>query len=151
MRDEDRILRNLKLKQDAFFRATDREGMTLSWWSAETGIPAGTLASYKITNGREPSVMGLATFVKLVASLPAQHIHLASLLIEDSGCFIAQADSRGAEWLALGEKACAFGAKVMRYQASDNHIDHIEAGDLRHDLIEFVTVGTGALGEGGGA
>lgn len=147
MPNSDQVSSNLKLKQDAFFNATKREGMTLAWWSAETGISVDTLRTYLVSERREPAIMSLATFIKLVAALPGQYRHFASLLIEDSGCFISQSDPRGAAWLELGEKACAFGAKVMRYQASDNFIDHVEAGDLRTDLIEFVTVGTGALGE----
>ena len=145
MRDEDPICRNLKVKQDAFFRAAEREGFTLAVLSADTDIPVGTLASYRSTQAREPSIMSLATFVKLAAVVPPR---LSSLLIEDSGKLVAARDGQDATWLRLGERAGAFAAKVCRFQSTDGHIDHREDADLRADMIEILTEGHGAIGAG---
>lgn len=146
MREEDPICRNLAIKQDAFFRACEREGFTMGVLATETGIPLSTLSSYRPTNARpQPALMALATFVKLgrVPNMPA---HLLSLLIEDSTFVAARTDAQTSAWLAMGERACAFGAKVMRYQASDNHIDHREDADLRTDMIEIISEGHGMVG-----
>ena len=145
MRDDDAICRNLKVKQHAFFAAAEREGYSLGVLSAETGIPVSTLGSYRTTNARVPAVMGLATFIKLTAAT-RKHPQLASLLIEDSGCVIASSEPQAAEWLALGERLCATGAKIMRYQASDGHIDHIEDADLCADMVEIVSEGHTMIG-----
>ena len=146
MLDVEAISRNLAVKQDAFFRAAKREGYTFAVLSADTGIPTGTLESYRSTPSRpKPAIMGLAMFVKL-AGATRKHPHLASLLIEDSGCVIATAEPQATEWLALGERMCAAGAKIFRYQASDNHIDHREDADLCAEMIEIVSEGHAMLG-----
>lgn len=146
MRDEDTITRNLKVKQGAFFISCESEGLTMGVLAATSGIPIDTLRSYRPTRSREASVMGLTVYVKLLRALPSNLLHLGSLLIEDSGCVVASADTQAANWLAIGERACAFGAKVFRYQASDNHIDHREDADLREELLTIVSEGHGVLG-----
>jgi hypothetical protein len=146
MRNGETIERNLKLKQEAFFLACDAAGLTMGVMAARSGLPIGTLRSYRTVPSREPSIMGFASFVAIVGSLPAEHVHLASVLIEDTGCTITRLDPNSAEWLALGEKLCRAGAKIMRYQQSDGHIDHAEDADLRTDMIEIVSDGAGKIG-----
>lgn len=150
MRDVETIERNLRAKQDAFFAGCEvaEPPLTMAMLAARSGIPVETLRSYRTTNARKPSIMGLAVFVRLVGALPEELVHLGSLLIEDSGCFVARTDPRAAAWLELGDRAGAFASKVCRYQASGGHIDHVEDADLRTDLIEIVSGGHGMLGGG---
>jgi len=145
MSEVEMISRNLAVKQHAFFHAAKGEGYSKAVLSIETGIPASTLDSYCTTGSRKPAIMPLDNFVKLI-SATRKHPHLASLLIEDSGCVIASTDPQATEWLALGERMCAAGAKIFRYQASDNHIDHREDADLCAEMIEIVSEGHAMLG-----
>jgi len=146
MRDEDPICRNLKVKQDTFFLAAEKRGYGLPDIEERTGIPRSTLSSYKTSGAREPSLMGLATFIKL-AKIPAL-VDLVSRLIEDSDLALAPKEPRTADWLAAGARAAAFASKVCQFQATGGFIDHVEDAELRTDMITIVSEGHGIIGGG---
>jgi hypothetical protein len=150
MHDECPIERNLRhVKQAAFFRAADKAGFSIPILAAETGISRATLDSYLPMPSRpKPAIMSLAVFVKLAAvkDLPP---HVTALLIDDSGLDLVAREPSRTNWLALAEKMCGFGGKVLRFQSTGNHIDHREEAELREDVIEIISEGQGAIAANG--
>jgi hypothetical protein len=149
MADECPIERNLRfVKQAAFFRAADRAGFSIGVLASEIGVPRSTLDSYLPMPSRpKPAVMSLAMFVKL-AGVPNLPSHVSALLIEDCGLDLVPRDPSRASWLQLAEKMCTFGSKVLRFQATGNHIDHREEAELREDVAEIIAEGHGAIAPG---
>jgi hypothetical protein len=142
MRDEDPIRQNLETKQDLFFRACAKRGLTIAGMAAAAGIEAGTLGTYKPTHGRKASLMPLWAFIRLAGFVPTD---LMSILIEDSGHQLAPIDPQAADWLGLGARAGAFASKVCEFQATGGHIDHREAAVLREDMLVIISEGQGAV------
>jgi hypothetical protein len=147
------ITRNVRDRQDAVLRIAETRGMTLSLLAAETEIPADTLASYRRTNSREPSVMPLVNFIKVAKVLVERgHGDLASLLIEDTGCGLQPRDPEAANLFAVGSAASGL-ASLICEAASDGRFDHQEKAQIKRKagplmaMLQDVTAGGGAAGE----
>ena len=143
MRDEDAICRNLKVKQGVFFTACEKRGYTVAGMAAAAEISEPTLRSYKPGTAREPSAMGLWALIKLAkAGIPTD---LLSILIEDSDLSLTAIDPAAADWMRLAARTANFASKACAFQASDNHIDHREAAELREDMLIIISEGRGAV------
>lgn len=144
MSDDCPISRNLTVKQAAFFAAADREGFSLGVLASHMGISVETLRSYIDKPSRKASLMPLVTFIKL-SRVPGLPTHVLGLLVEDAAFDLAPRDPLRTNWLALGERMSSFCAKVLRFQSSNNHIDHREEVELCEDVLGIISESQGAL------
>jgi hypothetical protein len=131
---DDEISENVRKKQDRVLRKLKDRGMSFLDLEVETGIPEDTWPSYTITKARpKPSVMSLATFIKLAKALhDNHHDDLASMLIEDSGFSLKPIQHRERNWLGFVSRLQSFGSKACGYAADG--IDHREDAELTEEV-----------------
>jgi hypothetical protein len=99
-----------------------------------TGVPLTSLKGY--AGG---VAMPLHVALRLIPALPRE---AANMLVEPCGHKLVPFDAADKDWLSLAEKSASFAAKVIRYQATNGHIDHAEDADLLRDARELAAEAT---------
>lgn len=128
---------------DRMLRIAEHDhGLSIRQLSAETGIPASTLGTYRVTGGRAQAAMPLSTFVALCRVLPDE---LTSLVLDMADKRVAPLDADPGAWLGVAAEASGLASDICEAKA-DGKITPIEHSRLKHRARRLTAKLVGAAG-----